>query len=88
MKKDPLISTQLGRYPPETLLDQEALAQALDVSPRTLRRMVARFELPPGMTLGGRKVWIVRKVLEYLTERAEELARKAGQAAAKLGRLL
>ena len=86
--KDPLFSTSLGELHPNTLLDKVALAQALDVSPRTLRRMVARFEVPPGMTLGGKKIWLAGNVLQFLTERANDLAREAERMSKKLQRLL
>lgn len=88
MNNESLVLTQLSEFPPDTLLDQKALSDALGVSPRTLRRMVSRFEIPPGMTLGGRKIWISAKVLDYLSERAQELARDAERKSAKLRRLL
>lgn len=86
--KDPLLSTRLAELHPNALLDQVALAQALDVSPRTLRRMVARFELPPGMTLGGKKTWLAGNVLQYLTERANDLAGEAKRMSKKIQKLL
>jgi predicted DNA-binding transcriptional regulator AlpA len=82
MAREPLVSTEFGSYPPDTLLDQEALAACLRVSARTLRRMVARLELPPGLRLGGKKVWIVATIRKFLEERAAELASKSVHAAA------
>ena len=73
------VGTNLAQYPPGTLLSEESLANALKVSARTLRRMVARYELPPGIRLGGRKVWVVEKVREYLADRAERLAKEAAR---------
>lgn len=77
LKKDHFVITSLAELPEGSILDETALASALKVSTRTLRRMVARFEVPPGVKLGGRKVWIAGKVLEYLTVRAEKLAKEA-----------
>ena len=76
-EKPPLVSTDLALYAPETILDQAALGAALGVSPRTLRRMVARLEIPPGLPLGGKKVWLAGKVREFLALRAENVVRRS-----------
>ena len=84
-KGDSLVSSlafvghDLAEYASDTLLDQMALSAALSVSPRTLRRMVARSELPPGIPLGRRKVWRVRDVLDYLASRADNAAKEAAE---------
>lgn len=57
-----------------TMLDEKALAECLGTSPRTLRRMVRRGEIPQGIKLGGRRLWVVGKVREYLAEQADRLA--------------
>ncbi len=72
-----MLTTDLATLPSGTLLDERALARCLQVSPRTLRRMVVRGELPPGIRLGGRTVWIAGRVLEHLNARAERIARQA-----------
>ena len=77
----PFVSTVLAAYPADTVLDQQALALALGVSSRTIRRMVSRYELPPGLALGGRKVWLAQKVREYLNSRAEEVALESARLA-------
>jgi predicted DNA-binding transcriptional regulator AlpA len=41
--------------------------------------MVARGELPPGLALGGKKVWLAGKVLAWIAEAAEGEERKARQ---------
>ena len=69
--RSPLISVELASYQAGTLLDQVALAAALRVAPRTLRRMVTRLEIPPDITLGGKKVWLAEKVREHLSGRAD-----------------
>lgn len=82
------VITALAELPPKALLDGKALAQALGLCPRTVRRMVGRFELPPPISFGGRSTWQVEKVLAYFEARADQAARQAARAAAKLGNLL
>jgi len=81
------IVTALAELPGGTLLDEKALAGAFGVSTRTLRRMVGRYELPPGVKFGGRKVWLAGKVLAYMEERADRLAVKAAKEAEKILRI-
>lgn len=84
---DPISLVQFAEYPPDTLIDKDALAQALSVSARTLRRMVARFELPPPIKLGRRRYWVVGKLRAYLTERAATAATTSSENAARLRRV-
>lgn len=79
-----LTITRLCELLPGTMLDERALAESLDVSPRTLRRMVERRELPAGVKLGARKIWFADKVREYLEARAERLAEESRREAARL----
>ena len=74
----------LARKPAGTLMDERALADCLDVSPRTLRRMVKRGQLPNGIKLGGRRMWLAEKVLQFLNDRADELAGEAKKTASRL----
>jgi hypothetical protein len=47
----------LARLPNDAILDETALAVALAVSKRTVRRMVGRHELPPPFAFAGRSMW-------------------------------
>ena len=85
---DPRALTKLGEFSENTLLDARTLADALDVSCRTVRRWVATFQLPPGIKLGRSKVWAVKNVLAYLDERAENAALKEAQFREKVKHLL
>lgn len=60
--------TKLAELPERTLLDETELADVLKVTPRTIRRMVDRFELPPPVPLAGHSVWMAGKVLDYIEE--------------------
>ncbi|MDP6059457.1 MAG: hypothetical protein QGH33_11225 [Pirellulaceae bacterium] len=77
--------TELAQLPPGTMLDETALASALSVSTRTVRRMVDRCEIPAGVKLGGKKYWFSERVLAYLRERADREATEARKAAARFG---
>lgn len=67
----------LAKAQPGTLLNERAMASCLAVSTRTLRRMVQRGQLPKGIKLGGRRMWMTEKVMEFLTDQSNELAREA-----------
>jgi predicted DNA-binding transcriptional regulator AlpA len=87
MMKPAFLTTKLADLPAGSLLDERSLADVLSVSPRTLRRMVSRFELPPGVKLGARKLWTAGEVLGYLKRRGEDLAAVSRRTAARLAGL-
>lgn len=66
-------TARLAELPAAALLDGLALANCLNVSTRTLQRMTRRGQLPPGVKLGGRRIWMAGKVLEYLAAEADRL---------------
>jgi len=80
----PGIMTGLATLPPDSMLTEAALAGALGVTSRTIRRMSGRFELPPPVRLAGRAIWIAGRVREHIQARAERAAREAERAAAKI----
>ncbi|MFZ2655697.1 MAG: hypothetical protein WAX69_12270 [Victivallales bacterium] len=66
---------ELAKFPEKTIVDEGKLASILKITPRTLRRMVLRAELPPPISLGGRSIWLSDRILVYLNA-AAELAEK------------
>jgi predicted DNA-binding transcriptional regulator AlpA len=76
--------TALATLPEKSMLDEAALATALDLSKRTVRRMVARHELPPPFRFAGKSTWFSGKVLAHVERRADALARDGERAARKL----
>jgi len=68
-----LCAAGLAGLPGDTVIDERKLAALLQMSPRTVRRVVGRGQLPPGVKLGGRSVWVVRKVIEFLVAEAERV---------------
>jgi len=74
-----LCLTILAGLPDMAMLDDKALARALGVCQRTVRRMAARYELPPPVRQAGKSLWIAGKVRAWIMERAEQAERKAHQ---------
>ena len=72
--KEGRVVVRLAELPAQTLLDEHALAEAIGVTARTIRRMARRGELPPGVPFGGRTTWIVGQVLAHVEERAKRAA--------------
>ena len=58
--------------PPNTILDEEGLADCFNVDPRTIRRMVERCELPAGVKQGNRKLWVAGKLMDFINDRMQE----------------
>ena len=78
-KVAPAATISLGGFADGDMITNQELGECLNCSDRTLQRMVERFEIPPPMTLGGRKVWIVGKIrawFAYAAERKETEALK------------
>ena len=82
-----LCVTQFADLPAEAILDARALGRCFSVSTRTLRRMVARGQLPRGIKLGRRRMWLAGKVLQYLTAEADRRAAEAKRIASRLREL-
>jgi predicted DNA-binding transcriptional regulator AlpA len=74
----------LGNYGENAYLTKPEMCRAFNCSDRTLQRMVERFEIPPPMTLGGRKVWIAGKVRAWLADAAERREAEALKEARRL----
>ncbi len=79
-----VIMRVLAELPERTVLDETRLAHLLRVTPRTVRRMVNRFELPPPVPLGGKSVWMAGRVLDYIDSAAERRQREAERQARRL----
>ena len=71
------VFTILAKLPKEALVDEDALARALGVCARTVRRMVTRDELPPPIRVAGRSMWLAGNVIAWLKDKAEQAERYA-----------
>lgn len=76
--------TGLAELPCNTLLGESALASLLHVSTRTLTRMILRGQLPQGVKLGGKRMWIAGKVIDYLALESDRLAGEARRLSVRL----
>ena len=79
--------TGLASMPENTLLDETMLSGLLEVSTRTLRRMVGRRQLPQGMKMGCRRIWLAGKVIEFLSDEADRQIAKAKMMATRMSKL-
>lgn len=73
----------LDRFPDDRLLTKPELAEVLGCSPRTLNRMVEKFEIPPGVILGGRCVWLAGKVKSWIVSSASRREAEAEKEAVR-----
>ena len=56
----------------DTVVNEAALADLLDVHPRTVRRMEEKNHIPKHFKLGGNSCWIVGKLIDFFYLRAEK----------------
>lgn len=76
------VITGLAELPREAILNEAALARVFGVVPRTIKRMVARYELPPPVLLASKRCWKVGTVLGWIDasiERTEKDAKRQAQ---------
>ena len=79
------VLTGLAELPPDALLDEAAVALVLEVSKRTVRRMVARYELPPPVRFAGRSTWQAARILAWFHRRADRAEREARRRSDRIG---
>ena len=80
----PGVYDALARLPERALVDEGAMARAFGVNGRTIRRMVNRHELPPPLKRAGRALWFAGRVLDWLEEEADLLAKDADKLRKKI----
>jgi len=78
-----LVFDGLALLPEKAMVDEAKLAGLLHVSGRTLRRLVARWTLPPPIRVGNRSLWIVGRILAHLEAAAARAEKDAERAARK-----
>ena len=67
----------LGSTPDEALASVADIAAAMNVCVTTIRRMIARGELPPPVSLGKDDVWTVGWIRRWIEERLAAAARES-----------
>lgn len=86
VRQNGILVDELAKLPERSILDEGRLAGILNISSRTLRRMVARGELPPPIPLGGRSVWLSDRLLSYLNSAAEKAEKAVSEEAKRIAR--
>ncbi len=71
------VITILAEMPRDTILDTTALATIFKVVPRTIKRMEARFELPPSIKLRTKRCWKAGSVLDWISESFDRKEKEA-----------
>jgi len=71
------IIQELGTLPPKSIINEEALARILQRHPATVKRAVARGELPPPIRFLGAPAWTVEVILRHLDKLLEVAAKEA-----------
>ena len=69
--------TKFGLLPKESFIDIRALCEILNLTDRTIRRMISRYEIPNGIMIGGRQMWHVGKLLGHLEARCDDKINEA-----------
>lgn len=72
----PNVYTTLANLPADAMLTAEAMAEAVGVTPHLIAEMVSRYDLPPPIKVGSRRIWFAGNVLGWLRKEADELTRK------------
>ena len=72
-----LAITELATLPEKAILDEARMASIFAVTPRTVRRMVDRGELPPSFRLAGRANWFSGIVVNHLFDLAKKKLNEA-----------
>lgn len=82
--KGGLIIRSFADLPSNAILDEEAMASVFSVTPRTVRNMVRRNQIPPAIPLRGKSVWVAGLVLAHILRAAERAAQNADKQAAAI----
>lgn len=77
----------LGQMEPSTIIREKALAEMFGCHPVTIKRTVARGELPPPVRLNGKPCWTVRSIIEHIEERLRAAKTAAAAEAERLARM-
>jgi predicted DNA-binding transcriptional regulator AlpA len=74
------VCTALADLPETALITPKALSEALGRSVSSVKRAVARGELPPPVRMAGACRWMVGGIVRHVEKRLAEAARRADRA--------
>ncbi len=66
------IIRELGDLPGDAVISQDGLAKILGKHPVSIKRAVARHELPEPVRLLGKRVWTVDSLRRHIADRLEK----------------
>ena len=81
------IVRELGELGPGAVITEAALARMLGRHQVTIKRSMARGELPPAVRLLGGPVWTAGSITAHLEKRLEHAAKEAERDAKRIARL-
>ncbi len=71
------VCAKIGALPPGALVTEKGLATMMGKSAKSIRRAVARGELPPPVRLMGQLSWTAGAIVRHIEKRLEVAAREA-----------
>ena len=82
------ILVELGELGSGTIISEHALARLVQRHPVSIKRSVARGELPIPIKLLGQPVWTVGSIVQHIEKRLEDAATDTMSAKEKLEKLM
>lgn len=82
------IVSELGKLGPGAVISEQALAQLFHRHPVSIKRAVARGELPPPTRLLGGPVWTAGAIIQHLEKRLQTAAKEAEKQEQKMKQLM
>ena len=80
----PGVITALADMHPHAIISEQGLASIFSRHVVSVKRAVARGELPPPCDLFGTKVWIADILIRHIKQRLEQAAKDAEQTARRI----
>lgn len=82
---DEYIIKELAEMPAGTILGKSSLANILGKDERTIDRMVENVQIPSGVKLGNKMVWVNDQIIDFLRQRVETETQKQMEIHERLG---
>lgn len=79
--------TALAALPPDSIIDEAALAGIFGKCTASIRRATARGEFPPPVRIFGKRSWTAQALRDHLAARLAEAARERETLARKVARM-
>lgn len=81
------VVAELGSLGPGAIITEAGLARMMNRHPKSIKRAVARGELPQPCRLLGQPVWTVGAIIQHIENRLERAAQKAEKEERRFSRL-